>query len=279
MANSLSDSAFAELLTTAHALADAARGPILRHFRAPDLSADNKDAAGFDPVTIADQEAEAAMRRVLADRRPNDGVLGEEEGRTAGTSGLTWVLDPIDGTRAFLAGAPTFGALIALHDGDRPILGIVDQPYISERFVGAPGRDEAEPRFPAELLHRGERRAIRTRSAVTLKDAIVLTTFPEVGTETDAAAFAAVSAEAKLTRYGLDCYGYMLVALGQADLVIEAGLNAYDIQGPMAVVQAAGGVVTDWAGGPCDQGGRAIAAANPALHAEALAILAPFMDG
>lgn len=250
-------------------MADAARAPILKHFRSAGLTADNKEADGFDPVTIADREAEAAMRSVLADRRPNDAILGEEEGRSSGTSGLTWVIDPIDGTRAFLAGAPTFGVLIALHDGDRPILGVVDQPYIGERFVGAPGRAT-----PAEVIRRGERRPLRTRSTVDLKDAIALTTFPEVGTPQEGAAFAAVSREAKLTRYGLDCYGYMLVALGQADLVIEAGLAAYDIQGPMAVVQAAGGVVTDWSGGPCDQGGRAIAAANADVHGAALEVLA-----
>ena len=262
-----------DLLDAAHALADAARAPILRHFRSPDLNAENKLLDGFDPVTLADRQAEAAMRRVLSDRRPNDGVFGEEEGRTAGTSGLTWVLDPIDGTRAFLAGAPSFGVLIAVHDGDRPILGVVDQPYISERFVGVPGE-----RGFAEMTNRGARHRLRTRQGVELKDAIALTTFPEVGTPREGAGFHAVSRAAKLTRYGLDCYGYMLVALGQADLVIEAGLNAYDILGPMAVVQAAGGVVTDWRGDPCDQGGRVIAAANKDVHAEALALLAPYLD-
>ena len=272
MPEALSPKAMNEMLAVANALAEAARGPALKHFRAVGLGADNKLTDGFDPVTAADREAETAMRAILAERRPNDGIHGEEEGRTAGTSGLTWVIDPIDGTRAFIAGAPTFGVLIALHDGDRPVLGVVDQPYTGERFIGVPG-----PRGFAELNRRGDRRAIRTRPDVALKDAIVLTTFPEVGTETEGAAFRAVSERAKLTRYGLDCYGYMLIALGQSSLVIEAGLNAYDIQGPMAVVQAAGGVVTDWTGGPCDQGGRAVAAANAELHAEALELLRPFV--
>lgn len=258
-----------ELLAVAHALADAARPPILRHFRSAALTADNKLASGFDPVTAADREAEAAMRRVLAARRPDDGAHGEEEGRVAGTSGLTWVLDPIDGTRAFISGAPVFGVLIAAHDGDRPLLGVIDQPYIGERFVGVPGRG-------ATLSHDGEMRPLSTRRGRTLADATLLTTFPEIGTERERAGFCEVSARARLTRYGLDCYGYALVALGQADLVIEAGLNAYDIQGPMAVVEAAGGVVTDWRGGPCDQGGRVIAAGSPELHQEALALLAPF---
>lgn len=262
-----------DLLAVAHAMADAARGPILKHFRSAGLFADNKLDEGFDPVTVADREAEAAMRAVLADRRPDDGVFGEEEGRTPGTTGLTWVLDPIDGTRAFLAGAPTFGVLIALHDGSKPILGVVDQPWTEERFIGAPH----DPRF-AELSRRGARRPLACRTGRRLEDAVLLTTYPEVGAKQDAAGFGAVSSRAKLTRYGLDCYGYMLVALGQSDLVIEAGLSAYDIQGPMAVVQAAGGVVTNWRGGPCDQGGQAIAAASPALHEEALALLAPYAD-
>ncbi|MEM7522720.1 MAG: inositol monophosphatase family protein [Pseudomonadota bacterium] len=259
-----------DLLDVANALADAARAPILTHFRSEDLSADNKLADGFDPVTIADRAAEAAMRAVLRERRPDDAVHGEEEGLTPGTTGLTWVLDPIDGTRAFIAGAPTFGVLISVHDGTKPILGMIDQPYIGERFIGLPDRGAAE------LARGASRRAIKTRRGRALSDATVLTTFPEVGDADEYAGFRAVSEKARLTRYGLDCYGYALVALGQADLVIEAGLNAYDIQGPMAVIQAAGGVVTDWRGDPCDQGGRAVAAGDPALHEEALRLLAPF---
>lgn len=262
-----------ELLGVAHALADAARGPILEYFRSDGLFADNKlsTSGGFDPVTAADKAAEAAMRAVLAERRPADGIFGEEHGRTDGSSGLTWVLDPIDGTRAFLAGAPTFGVLIAVHDGTKPILGIIDQPYIGERFLGLPGESGL-----AELTRGANQRSLRTRRDIALKDAIVFTTYPEVGTPTEGDAFAAVSSRARLTRYGLDCYAYALVALGQADLVIEAGLNAYDIQAPMAVIQAAGGVVTDWRGGPCDQGGRAVAAGSAALHREALEILSRF---
>ena len=159
-----------ELLSVAGALADAARTPILRHFRADGLSADNKLADGFDPVTIADREAEAAMRAVLAERRPDDGIFGEEEGRTLGTSGLTWVLDPIDGTRGFLAGAPVFGVLIAVHDGARPIMGVIDQPYIGERFAGWSGG--------ATLTRGDDVRPLRTRRGVSLDQAIIMTTFP-----------------------------------------------------------------------------------------------------
>ncbi len=261
----------AELTDVAHALADAARAPILTHFRSDTLTADNKLAIGFDPVTVADRAAEAAMRAVLAARRPDDAIHGEEEGRSAGTSGLTWVLDPIDGTRAFLCGAPTFGVLIAVHNGTRPILGIIDQPHIGERFIGLPGSG-----LPAQLWRAGQSRTLRTRHGTAICDAILLTTFPEVGSKREAEAFHALSADMRLTRYGLDCYGYALIALGQVDLVVEAGLNAYDIQGPMAVIEAAGGVVTDWRGGPCDQGGQVLAAGCPALHAEVLKRLTPY---
>ena len=255
----------AELLHVAHALADAARAAILPWFRSADLSADNKLETGFDPVTAADRAGERAMREVLATLRPDDGIEGEEEGTTASRSGFTWVLDPIDGTRAFLAGTATWGVLIAVNRGGAPLLGLVDQPYMDERFVGCPGRPE---------LHRGGFvRPLATRAPRDLDQAILLTTFPEVGTAEEGAAFARVRDRVRLTRYGLDCYGYALLALGGVDLVIEAGLQSYDIQGPQAVVEAAGGIVTDWQGGPAHRGGRVIAAANAKVHAAALALL------
>lgn len=255
----------AELWQTAHALADAARPVTLKHFRAPGLRAENKDADGFDPVTAADRAAEAAMRAVLATRRPQDAILGEEEGLTPGTNGLTWVLDPIDGTRGYLSGTPTWGVLIALADQAGPLLGIIDQPYIGERFAGGLG--------VAEWSGPGGARALSSRPPRPLGQSILFTTFPEVGTRADRAAFERVAARARLTRYGMDCYAYALLAAGQIDLVIEAGLNSYDIMAPIAVIEAAGGVVTDWQGGPVHHGGRALAAANAEIHAQALAVL------
>ncbi len=252
-------------LDLAHLMADAAREAILPHFRTADLSADNKDADGFDPVTVADRAAEAAMRKVLAEHRPDDGIWGEEYGQQAGTSGRTWVLDPIDGTRGFISGTPTWGVLIALSEDNGPIMGIIDQPYTGERFVGGAG--------VAEYTGPLGKRPLATRRGVALEQAILFTTFPEIGTPQDRAAFEAVAGQVKLIRYGMDCYAYALVAAGQVDLVIEAGLNAYDIQAPIAVIEAAGGVVTDWEGGPVHQGGRALAAATPELHAAALALL------
>ena len=254
-----------DLTATAHALADVARAATLQHFRAPGLAADNKLAEGFDPVTAADREAEAAMREVLAERRPDDAILGEEYGARPGTSGLTWVIDPVDGTRAFLSGTPTWGVLIAVGDETGPRLGVVDQPFIGERFIGGFGA--------AEVIGPQGRRQLATRAPRPLGDAILFTTFPEVGSEIERAAFENLAARVKLTRYGLDCYAYALVAAGQVDLVVEAELAPYDIQGPMAVIEAAGGVVTDWRGGPAQNGGRVVAAANAEIHAAALAIL------
>ena len=255
----------AELIAVAAELADAAREATLLHFRAEGLTADTKEQTRFDPVTVADRLSETRMRAILAARRPKDGILGEEFAPVVGTSGLTWVLDPIDGTRGYLSGTPTWGVLISVADASGPIYGIIDQPYIRERFEGGFGR--------AEVNGPMGRRALKTRVARSLSEAIVFTTFPEVGTPDDGAAFRRVSAQARLTRYGMDCYAYALIAAGQIDLVIEAGLQAYDVQAPIAVIEAAGGIVTDWHGRPCPQGGRVLAAANREIHAQALALL------
>ena len=263
----LTDGLRAEIVAVAHRLADAARVETLRHFREA-IDSEDKAAGGarFDPVTVADRASERAMRAILAEERPDDGIIGEEYGRVEGRSGLTWVLDPIDGTRGFICGAPTWGVLVSVADSGGPVFGVIDQPFIGERFAGGFGR--AEVSGPMGL------RTLRTRAARPLSEAIVLSTFPEVGTEVEREAFHAVSGRARLTRYGMDCYGYALLAAGQVDLVIEAGLETYDVQAPIAVITAAGGIVTDWRGRPAHEGGRILAAANAAIHAEALAILA-----
>ncbi len=258
------------LLATAEALANAARAAILPWFRADLLAIDDKGiydkgVGRFDPVTEADRAAERAMRAVLAVQRPDDAILGEEYGAQTGTTGLTWVLDPIDGTRGFMAGTPTWGVLIAVSDTVGPLLGVIDQPYIGERFRGGPGI--------ADMTGPQGRRALRCRAARPLSDAILLTTFPEIGTPADHAAFSRVAQATRLVRYGMDCYAYALIAAGQIDLVIEAGLQPYDVAAPIAVIQAAGGIVTDWQGGPAHHGGRVLAAANAAVHSEALALL------
>ncbi|WP_171239659.1 histidinol-phosphatase [Ruegeria sp. HKCCA5491] len=252
-------------LEVAEEMADAAREAILPYFRQSNLETSNKLSGGFDPVTIADREAEKAMREVLARHRPDDGIFGEEFGQVQGSTGRTWVLDPIDGTRGFISGTPTWGVLIALSGQDGPIMGVIDQPYIGERFLGS--ADIAQAVGPTGTMQ------LSTRSTRTLDEAILFTTFPEVGSLQDRAGFEAVAQHVRLTRYGMDCYAYALLAAGQVDLVIESGLNSYDIQAPIAVIQAAGGIVTDWQGGAAHNGGRALAAANADVHAAALEIL------
>lgn len=254
-----------DLIRVAGLMADAARQETLRYFRQSNLSIENKEADGFDPVTQADRAAELAMREVLAAERPDDAILGEEFGRKEGASGLEWVLDPIDGTRAYMSGTPTWGTLIAVSNSDGPVYGIIDQPYIGERFSGGWGK--AQSSGPLGEV------SIRAKSTKLLKDAVIFTTFPEVGTPSDASAFRRVAEKCRLTRYGMDCYAYALLAAGQIDLVIEAGLNAYDIQGPIAVIEGAGGIVTDWSGQPAHNGGRAIAAANADIHKQAMELL------
>ena len=261
----LTDAERAELIGTAHELADAARVETLRHFRAAGLSADNKETERFDPVTVADRASEEAMRAILARRRPDDAIFGEEFGARSGTSGLTWVLDPIDGTRGYLSGTPTWGVLISVADAVGPVFGIIDQPYIGERFSG--GFGVAEVTGPTGTTR------LQSRPARALSEAILFTTFPEVGTAEEGAAFRRVSRAARLTRYGMDCYAYALIAAGQIDVVIESGLQSYDIQAPIAVIEAAGGIVTDWQGNPAPQGGQILAAANRVVHAEAMALL------
>jgi len=234
-------------------------------FRSTNLAFENKADQGFDPVTHADKAAERAMRVILEAQRPEDGILGEEYGETFGSSGLTWVLDPIDGTRSFMSGTPTWGVLIALRDAAGPFFGVIDQPYIGERFIGGLGLNTMAGPLGAA--------ALQTRSTRALKDALLFSTFPEIGSRAEHASFQAVAKQVKLVRYGLDCYAYALLAAGQIDLVIEAGLSAYDVQAPIAVIEAAGGVVCNWQGRPAHNGRQIIAAATPELMAAALPLL------
>jgi histidinol phosphatase-like enzyme (inositol monophosphatase family) len=262
----LSETDRQEVLATAAAMADAARVATLAHFRSAALRAETKETDRFDPVTVADRLSEDRMLDALSARRPQDAVRGEERGARVGTSGLTWHLDPIDGTRAYLCGAPTWGVLIAVADESGPIYGLIDQPFIGERFEGGLGRSCVTGPMG--------RRALGCRNARSLDQAILLSTFPEVGTEAEGAAFRRVAAHVRLTRYGMDCYGYALLAAGQVDLVIEAGLQSYDVMAPIAVIEAAGGIMTDWQGRPVHEGGQVIAAANAQVHAAAMALLA-----
>jgi histidinol phosphatase-like enzyme (inositol monophosphatase family) len=226
------------------------------------------EGSDFDPVTAADIEGERAMRTLIMAVFPDDGIEGEELPDIDGENDWLWTLDPIDGTRGFMSGTPTWGVLIAVSDATGPIYGLIDQPYIGERFIG--GFNTATYTGPHDAG------PLAVRKTQSLAEATLFTTFPEVGTAAEGKGFHSVAKEVRLVRYGMDCYAYALLALGQIDLVIEASLQSYDIQAPIAVVQAAGGIVTDWSGQPAHEGGRALAAATPELHAAAMQILAPF---
>lgn len=251
-------------------LADAARAVSLPWFR-NGVTAENKLDQGFDPVTAADTAVEDAIRRLLAEHRPDDGIMGEEGEDKPSRSGRTWIIDPIDGTRAFLTGLPSWCVLIALADETGPLLSVIDQPFTGERFSGTRGVAGRT----ASLVRGGQRTALSTRKTATLATALGETTdaFLFKGLEWDA--FQSVRETARLVRYGLDAYGYAMVAAGGLDFVMESELKAWDVAALIPVVEGAGGVVTNWSGGPAHGGGQVLASAHPALHEEMLALLAP----
>lgn len=252
----------ADVAEFAVALADAARPLALRHFRTP-LRVETKPDAS--PVTIADREIETAMRAQIASRFPGHGIFGEEEGRSAARDPRTWVIDPIDGTKSFISGMPTFGTLIAFCVDEVPQVGVIDMPALDERWIAAPGGPARHNGVPC-----------RTRPCDTLDDAIIYTTSPDAFTPDEWALFDALSRAAALRRFGGDCYSYGLLASGLIDAVIEAGLHPYDIMAAVPVIEAAGGVVTDWDGKPLtlESGGRVVAAGSRTLHDRLLARLA-----
>lgn len=277
-ATPLSDADLDALLGLASELADAAGAAALPHFRAEALVAQDKGAADglrFDPVTEADRGAERAIRALLAERRPDDGVFGEEEARTHGSSGLTWVIDPIDGTRSFISGLPLWGILIALDDGARGRIGLIDQPYTRERFTGVLREGGGE----AWMTGPEGRTALRTRACAGLPDATVFTTDPFLFAPAERKGFEAVRARSRMTRYGADCYAYALLAMGMVDLVIESGLAAYDVAALVPVIEGAGGRITGWKGEDCRWGGRVLAAGSAEAHAAALEILSAVPGG
>lgn len=263
----LSDAQLSAYTAFAHALADAAGAAIRPHFRAR-LAVDDKGGTrGYDPVTVADRAAEDAMCRLITATHPEHGVFGEEHGARAGSAGLTWVLDPIDGTRAFITGMPLWGTLIALYDGSRPVLGVMDQPYTGERFVGS--------RFGAELVTREGRTALAVRPCAGLGEAVLYSTHPDLFVPgAERAAFDALCKQVRMTRYSGDCYAYCMLAAGHLDLIVESGLQPYDVAALIPIIEAAGGHITDWHGGPCHDGGRVLAAGDARVHAQALAALA-----
>ena len=251
------------LAALAARLADSSGDVIVPYFRQNVAIDDKAGENDFDPVTIADRRAEEVMRAIIQAERPNHGIVGEEFGVTAGTSTYTWVLDPIDGTRAFIMGMPLWGTLIGLMQDAKPIVGIMDQPFTGERFIGTPDRT---------LYLRGDgQRPLSTRANERLEDALLSSTSPEMFAEgTDMDRFSAVSSACRMTRFGGDCYAYCMLAAGQVDLVVEAGLKSYDIVALIPIIEGAGGVITTWDGGNPAEGGHIVASANPTLHQKAL---------
>lgn len=242
-------------------LADRAGEVVRRYFRSPIGFDDKADAS---PVTIADREAEAAMRAALAETFPDDGILGEEMGSAHTDARFVWVLDPIDGTKSFISGKPLFGTLIGVTDRGRPAIGIIDQAITRERWFAAPDT-------PTTLNGAPQKTGART----ALSEAILYATTPYMFRGDERDAFERLAARVKHPLFGADCYAYGLLASGYADLVCEADLKPYDFCGPAAVVEHAGGVITDWEGRPLSlgSGGQVLAAANRELHRAALEVL------
>jgi inositol-phosphate phosphatase/L-galactose 1-phosphate phosphatase/histidinol-phosphatase len=245
----------------AHRLADAARPISTRYFRTP-VSVDDKSDAS--PVTIADREAEAAMRAILSTEVPEHGIYGEEHGVERADAEYVWVLDPIDGTRAFITGLPIWGTLIALLHEGVPVLGVIDQPILKERWLGVSGQ-------PTTLNDQ----PIRVRACPTLDRAYMYSTSPIMFSGEVSRKHAALADAVKLFRWGGDCYAYGLLAAGHVDLVVENDLKLYDFAALVPVINGAGGLATDWQGRALDMtsDGSILAAGDPAVHRAAARIL------
>ncbi len=234
---------------------------IRRHFR---TGVPVDDKADQSPVTIADRDSEAAMRDLIARVAPDHGVIGEEHGSDKADAEWVWVLDPIDGTGAFVTGKPSFGTLIGLCHRGRPVLGVLNQPVLRECWIGGEG-------VPATL----NGRPLHTRACPSVERAALFCTTPDMFEGADAQAFGRLKQAAKLVRYGADCYAYGLVAAGHADLVCESSLKLHDYAALAPLMIAAGGVMTDWQGQPLGMGSgdKVLAAGDAACHARGLALL------
>ncbi len=242
-------------------VAAAAAGETLPRFRAAG-AVSNKLAAGFDPVTEADREAERVIRELIRSEFPGDGILGEEHGRENEASDRLWVIDPIDGTRAFISGIPTWGTLVGLTVGGEAVSGLMSQPFTGELYIAT---DEG-----AFYEGPGGPRRLKTRDVETLSGATVFTTTPALFTGDLRTRYDRLESAARLTRYGTDCYGFAMVAAGHADIAVDAGLQSYDIVALIPIIERAGGVVTTWEGNRAEQGGDIIAAATPRMHEAAM---------
>ncbi|MBA2126804.1 histidinol-phosphatase [Hyphomicrobium methylovorum] len=259
---------FETLVRTAHELADISGPVILKHFRKA-TPVENKAGKGaFDPVTKADRGAEKVIVEALATRFPDHGVYGEEFGIKPSNGPFRWVIDPIDGTRAFIMGSPLWGTLIGLLRDDKPYFGLMDQPFTRERFWSG-------DRATYHSVGGGRPMRLKTRECPRIEDATLTSTHPELFEgETRVAIWNEMTSRARLTRYGGDCYGYCLLAAGHVDIIVESGLKPYDIVALIPIIERAGGRVTTWTGDDAANGGDIIATGDARLHDAALAMIA-----
>ena len=247
-------------------LATASGETILPFFRTS-LSVENKNSGrDLDPVTEADRAAEAVMRRMIKDSFPQHGLVGEEFGSEREDAEYVWVLDPIDGTKSFIAGMPIWGTLIALMHNGAPAFGMMDQPFIGERFSGDNGS--------ATYTGPSGSRKLTARRCTSLAGATLFTTSPRLMNASDRAQFERVEKEVRLSRYGGDCYAYCMLAAGHLDLIVETELKPYDVAALIPIVSGAGGIITTWDGKPAQSGGRIVAAGDKRVHDAALKLLA-----
>jgi histidinol phosphatase-like enzyme (inositol monophosphatase family) len=245
-------------------IAAAAAAETLPRFRA-EGAVTNKKEAGFDPVTEADREAERAIKALILKEFPDHGVLGEEHGAENAASRYIWVIDPIDGTRAFISGLPVWGTLVGLTIDGEAVAGLMSQPFTGELFYATDSASHYEgPGGP---------RILRTRPTTRLADATLFTTTPALYKDGKRTLYDRLEGSVRLARYGTDCYAFAMVAAGHADIVADPGLQPYDIVALIPIIEKAGGVVTTFDGGPAEKGGDVLAAATPELHRAAMEIL------
>ena len=252
----------ASLLEFARELASAAAEAILPQFR-KNIAIEVKQAKDWDPVTEGDRAAERAIRQLIESRYPTHAIIGEEYGPKTGSSAYTWILDPIDGTRSFVIGMPSWATLIGLYRDGKPLLGVMNQPYVGDMFYGSPAG--------SWLDHRGSVQPVKCRGSLPLGRAAAGTVSPHLYEAHPN--FETLRKAVQMMRYGGDAYFYTLVAAGHLDIAMDAGLQIYDIAALIPIITGAGGVVGTWDGRDPSRGGNIIAASSPALLDEACAIM------
>ena len=261
----LTQSEWDKLAAFAQRLATRASEKILPLFREPGLI-DNKQHGGFDPVTEADRAGEQAMRELIEKTYPDHGITGEEFAAKPAKSGFNWVLDPIDGTRSFICGMPTWTTLIGLTLEGKAVLGVISQPFIGEVFVGGP--------FGSWSEQGAVKRRLAVRPAADIGAAVLTTVAPEIyKSERQTRVLEHMRRQVRMTRFGGDAYFFAMLAAGFVDIAMDAGLASYDVAALVPIVQGAGGIITTWDGLDATDGGDIVAAASPGLHAAALAIM------